>query len=600
MPPPVSIRASASRGAAAGTKVSEQGARLRASEDGAKSVLTKRKGRLAVRHSVQRSGALERQQRYESLALAVGGLILMLFLIIFMIWTRRRRLRELGRLSSPEVPSGSFFSGVQADEEGHGGRRLIQLLSTLKNPGLIFLFFFLLHKLLPYISFGHLGGESSSWLRLIVVVTGIYVLAESLFIIVVDYFLISIQGVELPRIFYQIIKILAFVLIYLPVLSTQFGLDITPLLTTSAVLTMVIGLALQDSLGNLFSGIAMQISNPFKVGDWVLVAGREGRVTEVNWRATTIKTFSNDYLIIPNHNISKAEIQNYSRPTKVHARFLNIGLAYEDSPEQVEEVLVSATLSVDGVLPRPKPRVMIRGFNDFTIDYVVKFFILDYAKFLIVESAIRKRLWYALKSAGMTIPFPIRTIERKQKPDLEQENYERVKLLSKIDFLQAISDTGLHDLAASFRKGLYPSDFDIVSKGEKGESFYVIRRGRAKVIVEDEDSGEEVLLANLEEGSFFGEMSLLTGQCRSATVRTLEEVETLTLDKDSFKSILHREPKLAERISEIIVSRRESTQTKLAKSDERVVPGSVGSMSKDEQKREQQNLLNKIILFFGI
>ena len=604
MPQPVAIRNAASRGTlTARSAAAARTASARTASAGkqlGKSKMANQKGRVALRQSVQQqSPDVARQQRFESLAYAVGGTAVMLGLIVFMVWTRRKRLAELGRRTYTDLSLGPMQGQQQSDtitEEG----RLSQLLANLKNPGLIFLFFLVLYHLLPYMTLGLVGPQNTNWLRLIVVVTGIYVVAECLFILVVDYFLVAIQGVEIPRIFYQIIKILAFILVYLPVLSTQFGLDITPLLTTSAVLTMVIGLALQDSLGNLFSGIAMQISNPFKVGDWVLVAGREGRVTEVNWRATTIKTFSNDYLIIPNSNISKAEIQNFSRPTKVHARFLEIGLAYGDSPEAVDEVLVSAALSVNGVLPRPKPQVMLRNYNDFTIDYIIKFFILDYAKYPTIESAIRRRIWYALKRAGMEIPFPIRTIEHKPEVDLEQEQIERVRLLTQVDFLRPISDSGLRELAENFREEIYPTDFDIVNQGEQGHSFYIIRKGKAEVIIPNENAGDSIKVAELEETNFFGEMSLLTGETRNATVRTMNEVETLTLDKDAFRSILHKEPKLAERISEIIVNRKKSTREKLASHGQKLGQKAAKPMSRAAQEREQQNLLKKIILFFGM
>jgi len=342
-------------------------------------------------------------------------------------------------------------------------------------------------------------------------------------------------------------------------------------------------------------------------GAWTLsasardVAGNEGRVTEVNWRATTIKTFSNDYMIIPNSNISKADIQNYSRPTKVHARLLPIGLAYGDSPERIEQVLVDSTVSVDGVLARPRPQVWLRSFDDFTITYVIKFFILDFAKYPTIESDIRKRVWYSLKRAGMEIPFPIRTIEQRKEPDHDREHIERVRLLTQVDFLQPISDSGLRELAASFRDELYPTNYDIVSQGQVGGTFYIIRRGRAEVLVKDGDGDETVRVAELGCASFFGEMSLLTGEARNATVRTLEEVQTLSLDKDAFRAIIQKEPKLAERISEIIVNRRKATRDELARRGG-PSPGKAQPvpLSRAAQEREQQNLLKKIILFFGM
>jgi len=523
-----------------------------------------------------------------------------LILVVFcLFWLRKRFKRSDSDRSTLDVGRMTIGSDVT------GAREITtqKLLSGLRLPISLFTILYCVYRILPLVAMGFITYDKLEWLRLIVALSGIYAATEIFIAIFIDYLLIIVQGVDIPRIFYQIIKIFTFVLIGLPVLSTDFGLDITPFLTTSAVLTMVIGLALQDSLGNLFSGIAMQVSNPFKVGDWVLMGGQEGRIREVNWRATTIKTFSNDFLILPNNAISKAEIKNFSRPTKVHARFVPIGLSYSDSPEKAAAMLTESTLSVNGVLPRPGPQIMLKNYNDFTIDYVIKFFILDYSKYPTIESDVRTAIWYALKRASMEIPFPVRTIEYAAKIDKDIEHSTRYDLLVAVDFLQAISDSGLKELVSLLKEEIYPSGHKIVTWGGSGDTFYIIRKGSAEILVpesEDENS-EGVQVAVLTRSQYFGEMSLLTGEKRSATVRTLTEVEILSLDKEGFRAILRKEPKLAERISEIIVSRKRALEEAVAKNRGRGKKGRGLHLTGNRtQELERQNLLKKIVHFFGM
>jgi small-conductance mechanosensitive channel len=536
-------------------------------------------------------------------SLYVYCIILLVFCFISV--KKRYSSSSLNSVESAAKDSAGLHTLSATDPSADEEVSIILVLSDLRMPFSLFIILLSIYRLIPFLSMGYILSRHIEWLRLIVALAGVNFATAAFMVIFVDYFLIIVQGAEIPRIFYQILKIATFILIGLPVLSTGFGLDITPFLTTSAVLTMVIGLALQDSLGNLFSGIAMQVSNPFKVGDWVLLAGNEGRIREVNWRATTIKTFSNDFLILPNTCISSTEIKNFSRPTRVHARYVQIGLSYCDSPEKVRTVLSEAASGVDGILSRPVPQIMLRNYNDFTIDYVIKFFILDYAKYPVVESDLREAIWYALKRNSMEIPFPVRTIEKAKEPDIEKEMNARYNLLVAVDFLQAISDSGLKELISLLRTEIYPPGYKIVSYGGMGDTFYIIREGSAEILVPDNSSGNEseLKVATLGSSQYFGEMSLLTGEARNATVKTITEVKILSLDKEVFRSILRKEPKLAEKISTIIISRKRATEEALVKNKGSKRSGNIGSgttVAKRDQEIERQNLLNKIVHFFGM
>jgi putative ABC transport system ATP-binding protein len=181
----------------------------------------------------------------------------------------------------------------------------------------------------------------------------------------------------------------------------------------------------------------------------------------------------------------------------------------------------------------------------------------------------------------------------------------RYNLLVAVDFLQAISDSGLKELISLLRTEIYPPGYKIVSYGGMGDTFYIIREGSAEILVPDNSSGNEseLKVATLGSSQYFGEMSLLTGEARNATVKTITEVKILSLDKEVFRSILRKEPKLAEKISTIIISRKRATEEALVKNKGSKRSGNIGSgttVAKRDQEIERQNLLNKIVHFFGM
>ncbi len=399
-----------------------------------------------------------------------------------------------------------------------------------------------------------------------------------------------------PRIFRDLTQAIVYVVVVMLTLRAV-GVEPGSLLTTSALLTAVIGLSLQDTLGNLVSGLALQMQRPFEVGDWIQFESDErqiGQVTEVNWRATTVMTSDLVEVIVPNGVLARAAIRNYSQPSTVSRRSVSVQAPYDVPPRRVQEAILAALPGTPGVLADPPPWVQTRTFADSGIEYVVFYFTSDYAARERTGGAVRDRVWYALQRAGISIPFPIRTVhmhhmsEEKEKHDHERELERRDKALRVVDFLSVLPPETHRALAAATTKRLYAPGETIVSQGDASTELFIIDKGR--VVVELTKDGKTLPVARLAAGKFFGEMALMTGEVRKATVRADTECELLVVDHDAFHATLASIPGIIERMSDLLASRQAELEAVASERGPRAEP------MQDRSRR----LISQIKTFFKL
>jgi len=365
-----------------------------------------------------------------------------------------------------------------------------------------------------------------------------------------------------PRIFRDVTQAIVYVVV---VLVTLHKIDVEPssLLTTSALLTAVVGLALQDTLGNMVSGLALQMQTPFEVGDWIQFdpdKAQIGQVTEVNWRATTVRTSDLVEVIVPNALLARTPIRNYSRPSPVMRRSVTVSGPYEASPRRVHDAIMAALASTAGVLADPPPWVQTRSFADSGIEYAVYFFCSDFAARDRIDGEVRDRVWYALQRADVPIPFPQRTVHmhaisdetRQRGREVELERRDRA--LRCVDFLDVLPPEAHRSLAAAALVRMYSPGEAIISHGESTSELYVIERG--EVIVELPRDHGHVEVARLGRGKFFGEMGMMTGAARRATVRAATECELLVINHEAFHDTLAENRDVVERISDLLAARQ--------------------------------------------
>jgi small-conductance mechanosensitive channel/CRP-like cAMP-binding protein len=435
------------------------------------------------------------------------------------------------------------------------------------------------------------AAKTLSTISLVLLLT---VLGRGGFLLVADWFWGVRLGRPLQRIYREIAQGLVYAFILLVTLRAM-GVEPGSLLTTSALLTAVIGLSLQDTLGNLFSGLTIQAQRPFEVDDWIQIDNDPrfiGRVIEINWRSTKVLTLEQIELIIPNNTISKTQIRNYTKPTPLSRRAIEVLGPYDVSPRRMQLALLRALWAVPGVLEEPAPFVLIPRFADSGIAYQLCYFIDDFARRDRIDTLVRQRIWYVLERERIVLPFPTQTLQLA--PAHEREDREqcarRLEALRGVDFLATVPLPLLERLAERSQTCHFGPGEPVIRQGDAGHDFFILQQGEVSVIV-GRSGGSMAEVARLGPGKFMGEMSLMTGEPRSATVQAVQECEVVKVDKDAFHDVLAAAPALAEEITRILVERQIQLEENLSSRSQR---------SPIDAEARNSALLGKIRRFFAL
>lgn len=417
-------------------------------------------------------------------------------------------------------------------------------------------------------------------------------------VLVLDAIATRRLSTAVPKIIHDIVQGIVWFVILLAILRSA-GVEPGQILTTSALLTAVIGLSLQETLGNLFAGLAVQLQRPFDVGDWIQFDTEPrhiGKVVEINWRATRLITLDRLELVVPNGLLAKSPLKNFSKPTIVVRRSIYVQVGYETPPSKVQEVILAALEDAPLVLKEPAPTVVSNDFKDSGIEYWVRFFINDFDRRDLADGGVRDRLWYAFQRAGMRVPFPQRQVEmhhvsdESRARDSERKATKRELALEKVDFLQVVSTSQRRQLAERASIRLFtPGEF-IVRQGDESAELFIILRGEVAVVLESDKAQKEV--TRLSTGKFFGEMALVTGEKRRASVRAATECELLVIDHDAFKTVLDETPAIVEQLSQVLADRQIELDEHAAKTTE--------SERSASSKEQSSMLLQRIRKWFAL
>lgn len=396
---------------------------------------------------------------------------------------------------------------------------------------------------------------------------------------------------EIPRILRDLMQGIAYLITGLVVL-TRSEIDVTKVFTASVLTTAVIGLALQETLGNVMAGLALQLERDLEIGDWISLDDKiAGQIREIRWRATTIVTKNGDLTLIPNTAITRGMIVNYSRPTTAHRQWIHVRVHFRHPPARVRDVIVAAVRALPFVRIDPPADCILHEFKDDASVYSVRYWMDDVRRDDTMDSAVRSAIWYALHRAGMEIPFPSRNInvtemneDRARRKD-DEEYARRIDALSRVDVFRALDAERIDRLSRRMKMLIFGPDETILRQGDPGDSLYLVRNGTVAVQIGAGASPKE--LATLGPGQFFGEMSLMTGASRSATVVAKSDVECYVVDKEAFQEIVQEKPELAGTISEILARRQVAL-------GEEQVPNA------PQTAAQRNQLVAKIASFFGI
>src|SRR5947209_5520421 len=355
---------------------------------------------------------------------------------------------------------------------------------------------------------------------------------------------------------------LIFLVALLAVLSAGYHAEreLKGLVVGSGVIALVLGFAGQNFLSGIIAGMSIQINRPYRVGDWLKVGETFGEVREINWRSTRLCTNDTIYLDIPNNEIVKTTIVNLHYPSEVHAMRIRVGVDYNVPPNRVKDALARAASSANGVLANPSVKVFLVDFADHAVTYEIKFYMGNHARINEINDAVRTNVWYELKRQRITIPFPIRTLqlERRKLPAGEEDHQEARAILRGEPLFQCLSAAQINNLVEQSDLNHFGRGERVIEEGAEGDSMFVLMRGAAQVSVSK--NGKVIPVATLSSGDCFGEMSLLTGEKRTATVRAEGDCYVMEISKDVMAQIVRESPDCLRQLSEILARRKMETE----------------------------------------
>lgn len=363
---------------------------------------------------------------------------------------------------------------------------------------------------------------------------------------------------NVPRLFRDLSRVFLILCGIALVLSLVWGADLGGVFAALGVGSIVIGLALQDTLGNLFSGIALLFERPLTEGDWIEVDGITGKVIEINWRSVHILTRELEMLVIPNAVLAGATIRNYHRPQKMHVEVIDVGFSYGDPPNKVKRIMMEIAKTTKGVLEKPEPVIQTISYDDSSIGYKVRLYLSDYDRVPQIRDEFTTRVWYAAERNNLNIPFPIRTVYHNP-PTKTNQSAVIAGYVDRIRDLPSFASVNRETIAtlAEFASDRY---FGVgekaISQGMELEEFYAIVRGKAVVTTSPENSPREIEIAELSAGEFFGESALSGRNVSPVTVKALSDLELIVLPIEEVQRALEQSTRLRQEIGTVMESRR--------------------------------------------
>jgi len=335
----------------------------------------------------------------------------------------------------------------------------------------------------------------------------------------------------------------------LSVLAFVFGIPIGTLVATSGVVAIILGLALQNTLGDVFSGIALTLGRPYVIGDWIALSdGIEGRVVESTWRSTHILTGSNNVVVLPNSVLARLGLTNVSRPDGTHLLTLTVRVVPTHPPSAVMELMQSVLLSCGSIIADPPPNVALKSLDAAALGVELQFRVASPAERTRARSEVLDLVYRHCKSAGLSLAMPPESVVvRADLPTEEPAVSPAVKpfeLIDALPILATLTRSEKLSLAGAASKREFRKGEIIAQQGDMLSALIVIKAGVVGMRYDGEDSGR------LAPGDFFGETGLLAGMSEACTLEALTRVTAYEIDQHAFAPLLANRPTMAEDLAQ--------------------------------------------------
>ncbi|WP_372370518.1 cyclic nucleotide-binding domain-containing protein [Candidatus Uabimicrobium sp. HlEnr_7] len=396
---------------------------------------------------------------------------------------------------------------------------------------------------------------------------------------------VKMTGEESPRLLRGLTTTILCVFTIYGITNFVFGKSIGNLLIPTGIVAGIIGLSLQSMFSNLFSSLAIAVEKPYQIGDWIEVKeGVIGKVIDITWRTTRVLSWNNSVYVVPNSVATGSIIHNFDLPEKVYALWFRISIDCNINPEFIHRILVNACLESPKVLKNPSPRVYLSEMSR-PLQYTVYVYFSDFVEHWAGKSNLMIAIQKRLGKHGISPSMMEVHVANSNMPQIKIHEPGVFEYLKDIDIFKSLSSEDIDLLSTGSRLHIFEAGTIIIRQGDEGDSLFAIISGSVVVIKEEGD--HEIEVAQLRSGSEFGEMSLLTGEKRSATVKAISDTTVVEVSKDSLSPLLRKKPMVSKQFTEKMVRRKASTQKTL-------------SEAHIETQAEISKILNKIYSFFNI
>ncbi len=376
-----------------------------------------------------------------------------------------------------------------------------------------------------------------------------------------DRLILSLSALteEAPKFLMDIVGVGLFAAAIVCIISFVFKRPISGLLTTSGLVVAILGLALQSTFANIFSGMALSIAHPFRTGDWlVLNSGETAQVTEFNWREARLETIEGKTVVVPNGQLASQQFTNLNSPERYYRVKEPIYVDYSAPPERVLSILEAAAKATDGIVLTKPSVVLMEGCYERGVKYTVNFWVPDYPQSFGIRNRLLPTALNYLNQAGLAPSYPKHDVRLQEVPASEiQRHIDVATFLRRVPLFECLNNAALERLEQNARVVEVEAEEVVVREQEPGESLFVVVTGLLE-ITRRAANGTVQKLGHRAPGEVLGEMSLLTGAARNATVTALTPGSLLEISKSHLEPIFHNSPELMVELSEIQAQRLEA------------------------------------------
>ncbi|MFT4180741.1 MAG: mechanosensitive ion channel family protein [Rhizobium sp.] len=369
----------------------------------------------------------------------------------------------------------------------------------------------------------------------------------------------------------------------LSIVGNVFSVPIGTLIATSGVFAIILGLALQSTLSDVFSGIALNLGRPYSVGDWVVLENDvQGRIVETNWRATHLLNGTNDLVVIPNSTLAKTRITNLSSPDESHGVTITVRVQPTTQPNVIADVMRNVLISCNTIQKTPEPSVTVDAMDGQAVELQLSFRVRDISQTAAAKNEIYDLIYRHAKAGGLKLAGHADAIIAPPEPRTEAENIARHpgtpwRLLNNIPLFSSLTEDEKEHLASHMQRRTYHKDAVIAEQGTRLKALTIVRSG--VVSMSRREGQRQIELTRLAPGDYFGEGGLLMGAGEVGTIKALTFVVTYEIGEDCLAPLLQDRPSLAEELGAIMSKRIEAERHLFSAGDMLVNGAPVSSLS---------------------